>query len=52
MGRYLDLRRDASGVPNNRILVSICQAFGIKTDRFGHAADPAIVTGRLVELHA
>ena len=53
MGRYLDLRRPGAheGTPNNRILVSICQAFGVQTNRFGHAADARIVTGRLDELH-
>jgi hypothetical protein len=53
MGRYIDLRRPKSydGTPNNRILVSICQAFGVDTNRFGHAADAAIVTGRLEELY-
>jgi len=52
MGRYLDLRRDSAGTPNNRILVSICQAFGVDTNRFGHSADPEIVSGRLEQLHA
>ncbi len=53
MGRYVDLRRPGKyeGTPNNRILVSICQAFGVETNRFGHAADAAIVTGRLEELY-
>jgi hypothetical protein len=51
MGRYLDLRRDAAGVPNNRILVSICQAFGVETNRFGHATDANVTTGRLDELY-
>jgi hypothetical protein len=53
MGRYLDLRRAgaSAGTPNNRILVSICQAFGIETNRFGHSADAGILTGRLEELH-
>jgi hypothetical protein len=37
--------------PNNRILVSIRQAFGVKTNRFGSTADSAIVTGRLEELY-
>ncbi len=51
MGRYLDLRRASGGTPNNRILVSICQAFGVTTNRFGHSADAEIVTGRLDELY-
>jgi uncharacterized protein DUF1552 len=38
------------GVPHNRVLVSICQAFGVETQRFGHAVDPRIVTGRLEAL--
>ena len=49
-GRYVDLRggdRKQDGVPNNRLLVSICQLFGVATERFGHASDPAIVAGRL-----
>lgn len=50
-GRTLDLARGgSSGVPNNRILVSICQAFGVETNHFGHSADPKVVTGRLAEL--
>jgi hypothetical protein len=32
-------------IPNNRILVSIAQAFGVETDRFGHSASSAVVTG-------
>jgi hypothetical protein len=48
MGRYLDFRgAGSSGIPNNRILVSICQAFGVAVDRFGHATDSAIVSGAL-----
>jgi hypothetical protein len=48
MGRYLDLRdAHGAGIPNNRLLVSIAQAFGVETSRFGQAVDPAIVTGRL-----
>ena len=52
MGRYVDLRGASGkeGKPNNRLLVSICQAFGIETDRFGHAADPHVLSGRLDEL--
>ena len=52
MGRYLDLRAaSGGGVPNNRLLVSICQAFGQPDVRFGHATDPQITTGRLEELY-
>ncbi|HEY4012261.1 MAG TPA: DUF1552 domain-containing protein [Polyangiaceae bacterium] len=52
MGRYVDLRRTGhkEGVPNNRLLVSIAQAFGVDLSAFGHAADPRVVTGRLDEL--
>jgi hypothetical protein len=52
-GRYLDLRgggRREEGVPNNRLLVSICQLFGVETDRFGHSRDPSVVVGTLPEL--
>jgi len=50
-GRYLDFRGErGNGVPNNRILVSICQAFGVPVERFGHSADSKIVTGALAEL--
>ena len=52
-GRYLDLRggdHQQEGVPNNRLLVSLCQLFGVETDRFGHSRDPGVVVGRLAEL--
>lgn len=55
-GRFIDLRCESSGCapselrPNNRLLVSILRAFGVEADAFGHAHDPAIVTGRLDEL--
>jgi hypothetical protein len=52
-GRYLDLRggdKKQEGVPNNRLLVSLCQLFGVETDRFGHSRDPGVVVGRLAEL--
>ena len=51
MGRYLKLdpRR---GTPNNRILVSICQAFGLPTSKFGTSASSSTLAGRLEELHA
>ncbi len=55
LGRYIDLRggteENPRGVPNNRLLVSICQAFGAPITRFGHAADPAILSGRLDALY-
>jgi hypothetical protein len=50
MGRYLGLDSE-SGTPNNRILVSICQAFGASTDRFGTARSPAVLRGRLDPLY-
>jgi hypothetical protein len=53
MGRYLDLTGASGheGVPNNRLLVSIAQAFGVEIERFGQSADSRIVTGRLDALH-
>jgi hypothetical protein len=52
MGRYIDLRQAGhkEGTPNNRLLVSIAQAFGVELSAFGHAADPRVVTGQLAEL--
>jgi hypothetical protein len=35
---------------NNHLLVSICNAFGVGVTSFGHARDPAIVTGPLAGL--
>jgi hypothetical protein len=56
LGRYLDLRStpdgSALGQPNNRVLVSICQAFGVSDQRYGQASDPKIVSGRLSPLYA
>lgn len=54
-GRYLDLRhgkRKQDGVPNNRLLVSICQLFGAQTERFGQSKDPSLLTGKLDALTA
>jgi len=53
MGRYIDFSGASGheGVPNNRVLVSIAQAFGVQIERFGQSADPQIVTGRLDALH-
>jgi uncharacterized protein DUF1552 len=51
MGRYVDLRRASGGTPNNRVLVSICQAFGVEVNEFGHSSDPTVRTGRLEELY-
>ncbi|HEY6728873.1 MAG TPA: DUF1552 domain-containing protein [Polyangiaceae bacterium] len=50
MGRYLELD-PARGTPNNRVLVSICQAFGVNAPRFGTGSS-AVVSGRLEQLHA
>ncbi len=54
LGRYLDFRdhhdADSKGIPNNRLLVSICQAFGVEQNRFGHSADPGVTSGSLAEL--
>lgn len=54
MGRALDLTGASGheGVPNNRVLVSIAQAFGVEIERFGQSADPRIVTGALDALRA
>src|SRR6185436_21011061 len=35
---------------NNKLLVTIAQAFGVQTDRFGTTLDPALSTGALAEL--
>ncbi len=54
-GQYLDLRHGKNlqdGLPNNRLLVSICRLFGVETNRFGHSRDPSIVTGKLEALGA
>jgi hypothetical protein len=53
-GRYLDLRHGKDkqdGVPNNRLLVSICQLFGVETDRFGQSRNAGLLRGRLDVLH-
>jgi hypothetical protein len=44
-GRHVDL--GAAGTPNNRLLVSVQQAFGVDSESFGEAADPWITQGRL-----
>lgn len=31
--------------PHNRVLVSICNLFGVATDTFGYATDPKLITG-------
>ena len=55
LGRYLDLRgtkKPGQLLPNNRVLVSIAQAFGVETERFGFSGSPETVEGRLDALHA
>ncbi len=37
-------------VPNNRVLVSIAQAFGVDIDTYGTQPDPKLTTGALAEL--
>lgn len=44
-GRHLDL--GVAGTPNNRLLVAAQQAFGVESESFGEARDPAITTGSL-----
>jgi len=44
-GRHVDL--GSGGTPNNRLLVSVQQAFGVDSESFGEAEDPAVTTGRL-----
>ena len=53
MGRHLELRPSSEQgpfVPNNRILVSICNAFGVPLDRFGHSPNPTTTVGSLTRL--
>lgn len=51
MGQHLDLRGKNDGIPNNRLLVSIANAFGVNVTSYGHAASSDITHGRLDELH-
>lgn len=54
MGRFIDVRstkREAELVPNNRVLVSIAQAFGVPLTQFGTSGDPETVTGRFEPLY-
>lgn len=48
-GRHLVFEGKARGA-NNHLLVSICNAFGVAIESFGHARDPAIVSGPLAGL--
>lgn len=53
-GRFLDLEGSKTAdtlLPNNRILVSVAQAFGVEVESFGTAGNPATTTGSLHELH-
>lgn len=53
MGRFLDLEvgKAADGLlPNNRLLVSIAQAFGVQTNSFGTSGNVSTTTGSLREL--
>jgi hypothetical protein len=49
LGKYFDFRphKKQGLLPHNRLLVSICQAFGVETDRFGNSANTDTVTGTL-----
>jgi hypothetical protein len=47
LGRYLDARVNGRGTPNNRLLVSVCRAFGLDVAAFGEDADPAVTNGDL-----
>ncbi len=52
-GRYLDLRSGEGlkqGVPNNRLLVSLCRLFGAEVERFGQSRNPALLAGELSAL--
>lgn len=54
MGRFIDVRTgkaDGRLVPNNQLLVSIAQAFGVGVDRFGSSGNPLTVSGRFEPLH-
>ncbi len=44
-GRHLDLGEP--GTPNNRLLVSVQQAFGVDSDSFGESADVTLLSGAL-----
>jgi hypothetical protein len=60
MGRHIALNTDCPPdryhctdpvyASNNKILVSICNAFGVPTDTFGESANPATITGALSQL--
>lgn len=47
-GRYLDVRQQGTGVPNNRLLVSLARALGVELDRFGDTAPD--ISGGVLDL--
>lgn len=49
LGRYVDLREAKGGAlfPNNRILVSLCNAFGVAVERYGHSKNSQTTIGAL-----
>ncbi|HVJ20688.1 MAG TPA: DUF1552 domain-containing protein [Polyangiaceae bacterium] len=47
LGRYLNVAEPGKRIPNNRLLVSIAQAFGLPVQSFGYALDQTIVSGTL-----
>jgi hypothetical protein len=47
LGRHLNVAREAEQTPNNRLLVSIAQAFGLPLEAFGYALDESLVRGAL-----
>lgn len=54
LGRFLDLRTaktEGQMLPNNRLLVSIAQAFGAPISRFGSSPNPETPIGRLEALY-
>lgn len=60
MGRHIQLQSDCppdqyycqqrTHISNNKILVSICQAFDVPIDSYGESENPATVQGALTEL--
>jgi hypothetical protein len=51
LGTYCDTdSSDYETVPNNRLLVSIAQLFGVEIDQYGSQIDPANAQGALAEL--
>ncbi len=54
MGRYIDVRTAKSEqyYPNNRLLVSLCQVFGVPISRFGSSPNSKTLIGEMPELRA